>query len=111
MLSDLSPEALALAEYMSSLSEKAWCAGWIVDLEFRLSAAIQGEKRAYGRVSFSAPEIAKLKSLSDACGGWIVFHETTEQTFVPLQDWSRVFSEDKSVRDSARQVERAPRSE
>ena len=111
MLSELSPEVLALAEYMSSLSENAWCAGWMHDLEFDLWAAVRGEKKGYARTTFNADEIAKLKALSDACGGWIVFHETKAESFVPLQEWARMFAEHEAVRDIAGQAERAPRSE
>lgn len=96
---------------MSSLSEDTWCAGWMHNLEFDLWAAVQGERQGYGRASFSDAEIAKLKALSDACGGWIIFDDTTEQTFVTLPEWSRIFAEHESVREIAGHVDRTPRSE
>ena len=88
MLSDLSPDARALADYMSSISESAWCAGWMHDLEFRLwTALLGGSSKSYGRVVLSDVEVARLRSLSQGCGGWIYFDEITEETFAPAQEW------------------------
>jgi hypothetical protein len=36
VLLDLSPQARALADYMSELSEEAYSAGWMMGLEFEL---------------------------------------------------------------------------
>jgi len=44
MLSDLSPDARALANFMSDLSEQIWCAGWLKGLEFMLWPVVIGEK-------------------------------------------------------------------
>jgi hypothetical protein len=103
MLSDLSVEAQVLADTMSSISEEAWCAGWMHDLEFDLWAAIQGEKKGYRRAILDDSDIAKLKWLSNACGGWIVFHETSGRAFVPLSEWTRIFAEHEAERGSASQ--------
>lgn len=97
---------------MSSISEAAWCAGWMHDLEFDLWAAIQDDKKGYRRAIVDDSDIAKLKWLSNACGGSIVFHETSGRTFVPLLEWrTRIFAEYEAARDIPGQVERAPRSE
>jgi hypothetical protein len=42
MLRDLTPAQLELAEYMSDLSEEAYCAGWMRDLEYALWDAAYG---------------------------------------------------------------------
>lgn len=56
MLSELTPSQRALAEYMSDLSEDAYCAGWML-------------------------------------GGWIVFDDTTQETWLPMGEWERRFAE------------------
>jgi hypothetical protein len=81
MPSDLTVEAQVLADTMSAISEDAWCAGWMLDLEFDLWAAIQGDKKGYRRAMVDDVDIAKLRWLSNACGGWIVFHETSGRAF------------------------------
>ena len=92
MLSDLSPNARALADYMSSLSEGTWCAGWLLDLEFMLWSALVVEN-FHGRLALTDAEVEHLRSLSGGCQGWIVFHENTEETFVPLPEWLRLFAD------------------
>ena len=69
----MSPEAAALREYMSSLSEEAWYAGWMMDLEYALWDAVEHGPRSYGRLDVTEQHIAKLRDLSAACGGWIRF--------------------------------------
>jgi hypothetical protein len=100
MLLDLSVEAQVLADTMSSISEATWCAGWMLDLEFDLWAAIQGDNRGY-RAILDDSDVAKLKWLSDACGGWVVFHETYGRAFVPLSEWTRMFAAHEAERGSA----------
>ncbi|MGO9994853.1 MAG: hypothetical protein ACLPTF_20395 [Steroidobacteraceae bacterium] len=91
MISDLSTDARALADYMSALSEKTWFAGWMRDLEYMLWSVVNGEK-SQGRLNLTGAQVAKLKSLSDACQGWIVFRGDTEETFVPSPEWIRLFT-------------------
>jgi hypothetical protein len=45
MLADLSPDQRRLADYMSELSESAYCAGWMEGLEFALWEAVQGQRK------------------------------------------------------------------
>ena len=92
MLSDLSPNARALVDYMSSLSQEAWCAGWLQDLEFMLWSVLVGEK-CDGRLALTASQVEHLSSLSDGCQGWIVIDENTEEKFVPLPEWLRLFAD------------------
>lgn len=95
---DLSVEAQVLADTMSSISEAAWCAGWMSDLEFDLWAAIHGENRGYRRAILDDSEVAKLKWLSQACGGWIIFHEKSGRAFVPLSEWTQMFAEHEAAK-------------
>jgi len=87
MLRDLHGSQLALAEYMSELSEAAYHAAWIEGLEHSLwRAVIQGPFRL-GRLDLNAEHVANLRRLADSSGGWICFDESNEETFVDLQLW------------------------
>ena len=77
---------------MSEISEATWYAGWMRDLEFTLWAALCG-KAAEGRLKLTSLQISDLKALSRACNGWILFHDDTEETFVPLPEWETKFAE------------------
>lgn len=91
MLHDLTPQQLALAEYMSELSEEAYSAGWMDRLEFELWAAVTSGPCKYGRLILTAAHIQKLSRLSQSCGGWIIFDDDQEESFIPLDEWlSRV---------------------
>jgi hypothetical protein len=91
MLSDLTPEQLALAKAMSDLSEKAYFAGWMSGLEFTLWEGVVGEGGAYGRLVLTADDVNTLRHLSAACDGWIVFDDATEETWVVRSEWEHRF--------------------
>ena len=96
MLTGLTPEQRELADYMSELSECAYCAGWMQDLEYALwRAATEGVFR-YGRLDLTAEHIQRLKTLSDACGGWIRFDDELEESFVPITQWIEQYYEPKN---------------
>jgi hypothetical protein len=105
MLSDLSPDARALADRMSEISEETWCAGWMDDLEFTLWAALDGET-AEGRPKLTSVQVTDLKALSNACHGWIVFRDDTEETYLPLPEWENRFAAWSSRNDSDREPPR-----
>jgi hypothetical protein len=93
MLTDLTPEQRELADYMSELSECAYCAGWMQDLEYALwCAATEGAFR-YGRLDLTSEHIQRLRALSDASGGWIRFDENLEESFVPTVQWVEQYYE------------------
>ena len=89
MLNELSSSQCELAEYMSSLSEAAYHAGWVEGLEFSLWRAIVQGPFKYGQLQLTNEHVQRLAQLSDRCGGWIVFHEEQEESFVPLDAWKR----------------------
>ena len=93
MLGDLTPDQLALAEYMSDLSEQAYCAGWMLGLEFALWQVVLGNRRNYGRLVFTAKHRDRLRQLSASCGGWIIFDDDRRETWVSRQEWDRRFTE------------------
>ena len=81
--------AKALAYYMSGLSQDAYCAGWMDDLEFDLwHAVVEGPLR-YGCLDLTREYIQHLSTLSQACGGWIMWRGGQE--FVSLSEWQSVY--------------------
>ena len=90
----MTPEAAALRDYMSDLSEEAWYAGWMMDLEYALWDAVEHGPRSYGRLDITQQHIANLRELSAACGGWIRFAaDAPEEEFVSLDTWKRLATE------------------
>ncbi len=96
MASKLTPKQRALADYMSDLSEEAYCAGWMSGLEYALWEAVLGRKGAFGRVLFGPEKVGRLKDLAQGCGGWIIFDETSGETWLPMSEWEQRFAEWKS---------------
>ena len=88
MLKDLTPDQRALAEYMSELSEQAIYAGWIQNLEHALWRARTEGPFVSTRLALTDIHVAKLRELNERCGGWIYFHPTNEETFVPTERWA-----------------------
>ena len=82
-----------LTDYMSELSEEAYFASWMDGLEFALWRAVLEGPRQYGRLDITPEHIVRLRELSDSCGGWIYFDESTEQTFIPASNWDKMYSE------------------
>jgi hypothetical protein len=80
-----------LDDYMSELSEQAFCAGWMNGLEFALWEVVLGARERYGFLAITAAHRETLRSLSEACSGWIVFAEE-ETAWVPLDEWKRRFA-------------------
>lgn len=87
MLRDLTPQQRALADRMSEISEEAFCAGWMRDLEYDLWRIVVAGGGTYGWRDLDRETVEELRSLSAACDGWIVFDDETEETFLPIQDW------------------------
>jgi hypothetical protein len=63
----------------------------MLGLEYVLWNAVNDGPRKYGRLEIAVEHIAKLKELSDACGGWIMFDDEKGETFVPLDEWLRIY--------------------
>jgi hypothetical protein len=90
MLENLNKEQLKLAEYMSELSELAYTARWMDKLEFSLWNAMNHKITEYGRLVFTQKTIDNLRELSNKAGGWIVFDEKQEETFLTWQEWNKL---------------------
>ena len=91
MLSELSDSQLKLAKYMSELSEQAFSAGWMSDLEYSLWRAVNQGPFKYGQLELTVAHTRRLLELSGCCGGWIVFIEDHEESFMPIEEWRRTF--------------------
>ena len=89
----LTPPQRALAEYMSSISEKAYYAGWMDGLEYALWEAVLGLRKEYGRTTFAAEHTEALKRLSAGCAGWIVFDDEREETWISTAEWNKRYTE------------------
>lgn len=88
----MNPSAQTLTDYMSELSEEAHSAAWRAGLEFAHWRALTEGPRRYGHLDIAADHIAKLRKLSDTCGGWIIFDDKTHEAFVILEEWWKVYS-------------------
>jgi hypothetical protein len=93
MLKDLSTAERNLANYMSEISERAYNAQWIGNLEFVLWNALTNGARNFGREQVTNENIDKLRSLASACGSWIHFDEEKEEIAVPIDKWKDLYSE------------------
>lgn len=98
MLSELSPDQRELAEYMSELSEKAYHAGWYQGLEFDLWNAVTSGPQQFGRLNLTQEHIQRLRELSKQCGGWIIFDDEHEHTWVPILKWKRRYEQQSEQR-------------
>ncbi len=91
MLSDLTPAQRELAVYMSQLSEEAYSAGWMEDLEYQLWRALSSGPFRYGQLTLTPAPVQKLKSLSPTFRGSYPFADTREESFVPVAQWTAVY--------------------
>jgi hypothetical protein len=79
----------ALATFMSDLSEKCWCAGWLIGNENALWSLMLAGGGRYGQDEVTPAEAASLKVMSDALGEWCVWSDDPQidYEFVPLAAW------------------------
>lgn len=76
-----------LGDFMHDLSEEHHCASWCDGIEHELWYAMagtppEGLPKWVKRINLSAYELSKLRTLSEAAGGWFTF-----DGFVPLDEW------------------------
>ena len=89
----LNEKQRALSDFMSKISEEAWYANWMDDLEYVLWYAMLHGPANYGRKFIDEQTILQLKQLSEGAGGWIVFDDNTEKTAVTLPVWQGIFGQ------------------
>ena len=89
--------ARRLLELMGELSERAYHAGWMQDLEFDLWDAVANGPRACGVLEVDAAAIDDLAKLSSATGGWWYWDETSDEPrFVRADEWQRIYTARRS---------------
>lgn len=78
---------------MSEISERAFHAGWMDGLEYRLWEVVQGGPRKYGEIEISDAQVARLRFLADTLDGWIWFNEESGiEEFIDRDRWQRMYS-------------------
>ena len=87
----LNEKQQALGDFMSEISEEAYCASWMEDLEYVLWYAILHGPVSYGRKVIDEQIIAQLKRLAEETGSWTLFDDITWQTAVTLPVWQEMF--------------------
>ena len=60
-------------------------------LEFDLWRGVVEGAFRYGQFDLKINHIERLRRLSEACGGWIVFDGDKEETFVPIGRWKIIY--------------------
>lgn len=71
-------------------------------LEYALWEAVLNLRKDYGRLVLTSEHVNRLQELSRACGGWIVFDDTKEQTWLPATAWDSRFTTWRNSVTSAR---------
>ena len=77
---------------MSYLSEEAYLAAWMKDLEFALWHAVVTGPQQHGRLPIEQTHIDELRRLSNACEGWVYFDDKTGETWMPLDEWQAKYA-------------------
>jgi hypothetical protein len=90
-MSLLNEKQQALSDFMSEISEEAYCAVWMDGLEYVLWYVTLSGPANYGRKFIDEQIILKLKRLSEDASSWIVFDDDNWETAVPLPIWQEMF--------------------
>ena len=86
-----SPAWLELVEAISEISEEAYAASWMKDVEYDLWERVEHGPGQYGRLRVTYDHIRKLEELARKCGGWVRFDPEAGEVFVSLADWKRMY--------------------
>lgn len=96
----LNPAQRDLQRAMSDLSEECRAAGWDYGTERALWACMvepmpDGGRR-WGHGVVTQEDVARLRALSEACGGWIVWESANNgETWLPIEDWRRRYAAER----------------
>ncbi len=83
----------ALRCKMSSLSERAYCAGWSHGIEFHLWRLTQKGGGVYGMEQIGPGEAQDFLALAELCGVWWAWSENAlDEVPVPLVEWRKVYA-------------------
>ena len=91
--------ATRLCGVMSDLSERCWCAGWMMGLEFALWAFVSGDDAPgpYGQDAITEDDVTELRDLHARCGGWWRWDDDHAELFVSTADWIAIVEADAIV--------------
>lgn len=85
--SELEPGQRELERYMKALCREAYGQEWAEHLEYVLwHACVNGPMR-YGRLDLTQEHLDDLRTLSDACKGWITRDGDAQPHWLPLAAW------------------------
>jgi hypothetical protein len=83
-----------LAREMSEISEQAFCAGWMDELEYRLWEIVHEGPRKYGQIALTDGQVTRLRDLSNELRGWVRFNDESEvEEFVESERWQNLYEE------------------
>ena len=88
----MDPAVQQLIDFISELSEEAYAAGWMQDVEYQLWRRLQDGPGRYGRLDVTPAHILRLRTLSERCRGWVYWHDDTCETFIPLREWTAMYA-------------------
>src|SRR5688572_12162698 len=91
MISDLNPDEKLLMDYMSTVSERCYSAGWMADVEYVLWGAVNAGPRKYGHGQITTDDIQRLIQLSGKADCWIVMDDEREELALDLETWKKRF--------------------
>lgn len=95
------PDWQTLAREMSEISEQAFCAGWMDELEYRLWEIVIGGPRKYGQIVLTDKQVARLRDLADKLHGWVWFNDESEvEEFVERDRWQNLYAQWVHTRQS-----------
>lgn len=86
------PDWHTLAREMSDISEQAFFAGWMDDLEYRLWGILHGKARKLGEIILTDGQVDRLQALSDRVGGWVWFDDGVGvEEFIERERWQGLY--------------------
>jgi hypothetical protein len=84
--------AAELRRAMEAIGRRAWGRSDAEPLEYVLwHALIHGPLRL-GRTELTEADLAELRRLSDACGGWVMVDRSGHVRWLPVEAWQDVYA-------------------
>jgi len=89
---ELTADQRALAEAMSDVSERAYCAGWMDGTEYEVWRLLH-EGGGWGWVGAEhlVSEMADVKAAFERAGCWIVWDDDLEEQPITVDDWRQKY--------------------
>lgn len=81
---------------MQNISEDAYCAGWMKDLEISLWEIVLIHGRKYGMEVITSERASEIAELAKLAGGWFIWNDEIGETFIEMPDWLEMFNQYES---------------